>query len=101
MYVWTPAFRVRTRTLALPFTLGAVSNRRYDRYRVLELNSGRTIFRVRGPRIVDNKTSQVVFRIRDDTRIVDAEASQVLFRIRNDGRVVDSDSGELRYRLKP
>jgi hypothetical protein len=67
---------------------------------MIDASSGKTVFRVRGPRIVDVKSRRLVFRIPDDSRIVDADRTQLLFRIRNDGRVVDSDSGELRYRLR-
>lgn len=72
----------------------------FDGHRMVDATSGKTVIRVRGPRVVDVKTRQLVFRIRNDSRIVDADRSQLLFRIRDDGRVVDSDTGELRYRLR-
>jgi hypothetical protein len=41
-----------------PFTVGAVS-------RVVDTNTGETVFRIRDERVVDANTGQTVYRIRD------------------------------------
>jgi hypothetical protein len=85
---------------ATDFKLGHMNDGRYDGHRMIDASSGKTVFLVRGPRIIDATSRRLVFRIPDDGRIVDPDRTQLLFRIRGDGRVVDSDTGELRYRLR-
>jgi hypothetical protein len=72
----------------------------WDGHRMVEPNTGKVVFRVRGARVCDVNSGTPKYRIRNNDRIVDINSGQLVFRIRDSGRVVDPNSGQLRYRLR-
>ena len=69
---------------------GGMTEGSWDGYRIVDANTGETVFRVRDDRICDARTGSTEYRIRDGERVVGASGGQLVFRIRDDGRVVNA-----------